>query len=1123
MSEMTKVVNNQQHQLGVNIDENLLWCSNCNIHLDSSNSFDVHIRFHHPNLMNEWGGQTRKNNNDENIHDDSSECDNKHGQQQVSNSGKHILSNETASSGICKAGFRLNSGDIRPEMLQQQQLQDHNYDQPFTLANFSDTQYFMSREFALPSPSLDSEQQQIDEQKLSPHITTERSFYSYKLPTHQSDITTETNSSGIVQRNKCSSIFEDVTQLTEHFERSHELLPGTQCILQSPTTSLVQQQLNQAQAQQPQHQIHALRSQTRLDQQQGMSGQSYDFDAIIACKNEKEPEEHAEILDLDSHKVQTHRYEDEYSRIHPHRSHEMDMYTHAHMVHQQNRSDQNHHQQMPILFSGQSMNWTTVLPQDYHSPMLIDNPPSRQEQQKQFVHGQPLIPPVDQRPLNSSPLVTSTEQMLIHPVSGRIIPQSNKPPLGGNQSWKSNEARRPKTYNCTACNKWFTSSGHLKRHYNTTLHKNAVKQSNMPDPATQPISSHHHPNRGDSSLIRKTISNRISPDQLTSNSPPNLMAGPSEKAPRGLLHTPIISMNTPSGRSSNIACVSSELTTNHVTQPQKILQPSLQLQQKIQKQPIQSLEPTLPLTLTLSSTISTTDQIQQNQHMYPKIQQPMASTLLQLSPQPHQPMVSHSPIKTLDYQPMTMIRSPTHQQVHTDSPLQMTITHQQQSESLLSPTVTRVIPDVMTLSSPEAMMKDTLTPHQIYPNVLPPHVTTAVKIPELLVCTISQLTTTGKFNRQYMSSSKRKNQIKMLPGFSTINQQASAFRTYDTNDTSLGKFAIHQSFIQGFNLGKTSQKKNTQILSKSIQSSTFTSESISPNVLSSCQHVSQQQQQQHQQRHTNERNQTKNNKIWEAKDVDINIISKKKNYVKKKKKNPNNKINLTLSKISTDNYVTESVKLRCEPCSKTFYKSCYLTQHNKSFHAGVRPFKCDKCGKRFLEKEKHEVHERVHLNDKPHKCEVCPKSFNHKTDLRRHMCMHTGITPYKCNLCAKKFTRKDHMEKHVAGHNKKSTTRMKIKNNSYNVKFNKNNNNKFLNNNSEYRQTNKYNKKKSMKNTKNDVNSTNNYDSFHNINHDDNNNNNNIFIKMTSSNNFIGLNNDENIYELTSGNINHKS
>lgn len=75
-------------------------------------------------------------------------------------------------------------------------------------------------------------------------------------------------------------------------------------------------------------------------------------------------------------------------------------------------------------------------------------------------------------------------------------PPSSTLPVGVKAaSWKSNEARRPKTYNCTACNKWFTSSGHLKRHYNTTLHKNAVKSSGQPDPATLPISAHHHPNR----------------------------------------------------------------------------------------------------------------------------------------------------------------------------------------------------------------------------------------------------------------------------------------------------------------------------------------------------------------------------------------------------------------------------------------------------------------------------------------------------------------------------------------------------------------------------------------------------------------------------------------------------
>lgn len=47
--------------------------------------------------------------------------------------------------------------------------------------------------------------------------------------------------------------------------------------------------------------------------------------------------------------------------------------------------------------------------------------------------------------------------------------------LGRGQAALS-DAKRAKTYQCEPCDKWFTSSGHLKRHFNTTLHRNAMKQ-----------------------------------------------------------------------------------------------------------------------------------------------------------------------------------------------------------------------------------------------------------------------------------------------------------------------------------------------------------------------------------------------------------------------------------------------------------------------------------------------------------------------------------------------------------------------------------------------------------------------------------------------------------------------
>ena len=60
-----------------------------------------------------------------------------------------------------------------------------------------------------------------------------------------------------------------------------------------------------------------------------------------------------------------------------------------------------------------------------------------------------------------------------------ISPGIGGPWIGGSLPVKGQsvvDAKKPKSYQCEACDKWFTSSGHLKRHFNTTLHKNAMKQ-----------------------------------------------------------------------------------------------------------------------------------------------------------------------------------------------------------------------------------------------------------------------------------------------------------------------------------------------------------------------------------------------------------------------------------------------------------------------------------------------------------------------------------------------------------------------------------------------------------------------------------------------------------------------
>ena len=65
----------------------------------------------------------------------------------------------------------------------------------------------------------------------------------------------------------------------------------------------------------------------------------------------------------------------------------------------------------------------------------------------------------------------------VHPAQS-VSPGIGGPWIGGSLPLKNQniESKRPKSYQCEACDKWFTSSGHLKRHFNTTLHKNAIKQ-----------------------------------------------------------------------------------------------------------------------------------------------------------------------------------------------------------------------------------------------------------------------------------------------------------------------------------------------------------------------------------------------------------------------------------------------------------------------------------------------------------------------------------------------------------------------------------------------------------------------------------------------------------------------
>jgi len=48
-------------------------------------------------------------------------------------------------------------------------------------------------------------------------------------------------------------------------------------------------------------------------------------------------------------------------------------------------------------------------------------------------------------------------------------------------------------------------------------------------------------------------------------------------------------------------------------------------------------------------------------------------------------------------------------------------------------------------------------------------------------------------------------------------------------------------------------------------------------------------------------------------------------------------------------------------------------------------------------------HKTVHSGVKPHKCNECGKEFREKGTLREHLRIHSGAMPFSCEFCDKKF------------------------------------------------------------------------------------------------------------------------
>lgn len=605
------------------------------------------------------------------------------------------------------------------------------------------------------------------------------------------------------------------------------------------------------------------------------------------------------------------------------------------------------------------------------------------------------------------------------------------PPIGGKgANWKSNEARRPKTYNCTACNKWFTSSGHLKRHYNTTLHKNAVRSSGQPDPATMPISSHHHPSRDN-------LPQRGAAQQADTNTQSPVPPDDGRSVDDAALQSPYSAQGF--DRSHRAATMQSKSPYSHLQQGN--LDNNFMGNNPLANHPLSHQVGPHPLNISSqppgignpsdvshqgskSAAISSTGN-PPNGEAGPSVTQNLRGllsvstnnittpVLTQTTPQltPHTlPPFSHlavNPYSPRSTDPLApSVPDPTHTPLYLGQNFQQTIAPNYPNG--MAPHVTDTAINNLLIANP-ATFGEAMPEEGEHMNTESSIDNASVRLPSF-----SQIQSQifGVLVHNYVTSPNvggHYNNEESSSGFvlDSVNNQCQYTSNGDSEHRDFVDYSYMQKQINGYSIDTQQYNNNYVVGAKMVKMEELNADTVISQLV---------------------------------KIEDIMDYANKENY-ESHMKSPaspesanaecDREHSPTISSTvvnnaplsENNNHIARASTVdvhKCFKCDKIFNKACYLTQHNKSFHSGDKPFKCERCGKRYSDDVSYEEHFSKHQGIKPFKCTECPKSFNHKTDLRRHMCLHSGEKPYPCEHCGKGFIRKDHMLKHCETHKKKN-------------------------------------------------------------------------------------------------------
>lgn len=101
--------------------------------------------------------------------------------------------------------------------------------------------------------------------------------------------------------------------------------------------------------------------------------------------------------------------------------------------------------------------------------------------------------------------------------------------------------------------------------------------------------------------------------------------------------------------------------------------------------------------------------------------------------------------------------------------------------------------------------------------------------------------------------------------------------------------------------------------------------------------------------------------------------------------------------------LNENCAFKCQNCQKTFETKKKLYAHKtENEKCQLAQYKCNVCGKIFKRISLLKRHKGAHTDETPYACKLCDKKFKFPQNLRRHdNIIHKGIKPFKCDICGK--------------------------------------------------------------------------------------------------------------------------